>query len=357
MTARLFTPVHIGSLAVPNRIYVPPMCQCQARDGLPTAWHRMHYGKLVASGAGLVVMEATAVAANGRITTRCLGLYNDEQERALARLVQECKAIAPETRLMIQLSHAGRKGSRGDPALGRCTLTPEQGGFDLVAPSALRFDANAPEPTALTQEGIAELVQAFAQAAVRAARAGFDGIQLHAAHGYLLHEFLSPLTNQRQDAYGGDFARRTRFVLEVLEAVRRAAPNLALMMRVSAGDFVRDGDWTMSEAIALLQLAQNRGLDAADASVGGLDPAQQLPVLSVPFQAENAKRIKTQTQLVAYAVGNITDPLQAEAILDAQQADGIGIGREMIRNPNWGWGAAQALHAVVQMPSPYWSVF
>ena len=355
MSALLFEPLAIGSVTVPNRIAVPPMCQCRADGGLPGAWHTMHYGKLAASGAGLVVVEATAVAPEGRITTRCLGLWSDAHERALAELVRSCKSVAPDTKLFIQLSHAGRKGSRRDPAFGRGTLSPGEGGFELMAPSRSAFEPGAPEAREMTADDIAATVAAFAEAARRAECAGFDGIQLHAAHGYLLHQFLSPLANRRTDAYGGSFANRTRFVLEVLRAVS-AACSLPVTMRLSAGDCI-EGGWTMDDAVAFLKLAEREGLAAADVSIGGLSPRQNPPVLTVALQAGNARRIKSETGLVVYAVGNITAPLQAEAVLAAGDADGIGIGREMIRNPNWGWNAAQVLNVVVQMPPAYWPAF
>lgn len=356
MTAKLFTAIDLGGVTVTNRICVPPMCQCQANDGLVTSWHRMHYAKLASSGAGLVVVEATAVQSQGRITTRCLGLYNDEQTKAFASLLSECKSVAPETKIFIQLSHAGRKGSRGDPAQGHKTLLPQDGGFDLWAPSGIAYDTSAPVPKEMTQADIEDVIQAFAASARRAYQAGFDGIQLHCAHGYLIHQFLSPVTNRRTDAWGGSLQNRMRFGLAVIDAVCRAQPQMPVMLRVSSGDFI-EGGWSTDDAICFLQEAKKLGVVACDVSAGGLDPSQKLPEFSVALQAKTSRRVKEKTQLVTYCVGHITEALQAEAILQENDADGVGIGREMIRNPNWGWKAAQTLHAVVPVPSAYWSAF
>lgn len=356
MTAKLFTPLVLGTLTVDNRIYVPPMCQCRADDGLVTPWHTMHYGKLASSGAGLVVVEATAVQADGRITTRCLGLYNDAQTEAFAELVGQCKSVAPDTRIFVQLNHSGRKGSRGDPAQGRRIAAPEEGGFDVLAPSALAFNAEAPVPHAMTEGDIENLIDAFAQAAVRAKNAGFDGLQIHCAHGYLIHEFLSPVTNRRTDAWGGALENRMRFGLAVIEAVRKAVPDMPVMVRASSGDFV-EGGWTLQDTLIFLKRAQELGVVACDVSAGGLSPNQTVPEMTVAEHAKTARRVKDETGLVTYCVGHITEALQAEAIVEQNDADGVGVGREMIRNPNWGWMAAQTLHAVVQMPSTYWAAF
>lgn len=356
MTAKLFTEINLGGVAVANRICVPPMCQCQADEGLVTAWHKMHYAKLAASGAGLVVLEATAVRSDGRITTRCLGLYNREQTEAFRALVDECKSVAPDTKLFIQLSHAGRKGSRGDPAKGHKVLTPAEGGFELLAPSAVAFDAAAPEPKEMTEADIEEVIADFGEAAKRAREAGFDGIQLHCAHGYLIHQFLSPVTNRRTDAWGGSLTGRMRFGLAVIEAVRQAVPEMPVMLRVSSGDCIENG-WALDDAIAFLKEAKALGVVACDVSAAGLDPRQKLPEFSVAGQAKTSRRVKDETGLMTYCVGHITEALQAEAILQENDADGIGVGREMIRNPNWGWKAARTLHAVVQVPSAYWAAF
>ncbi len=332
------------------------MCQCQAVDGRVTAWHKMHYAKLASSGAGLVIVEATAVCPNGRITTRCLGLYADDFVEGLAQLRNECRAIAPDVKLFIELNHAGRKGSRKDPATGRGYATAQEGGFGLCSPSALAYDDQSPIPREMTEAEILETIDAFARAAVRAKNAGYEGVQIHCAHGYLIHQFLSPVTNRRTDGWGGDAFGRMRFALEVIQAVRKAVPDMPIMLRVPSGDYVSNG-WTMDDTLAFLKKAASLGVVAVDASDGGLSIEQNLPDTTVADRAKQSRLIKDETGLKVYCVGRITEALQAEAILQAEDADGVGIGREMIRNPNWGWTAAQTLHSVVQIPATYWAAF
>ena len=356
MSALLFTPIEVGGLTIPNRICVPPMCQCRADDGLVGAWHMQHYAKLVDSGAGLVVVEATAVSPEGRITTRCLGLYNDAQQRAMAELVENCRKKSEGTRLFVQLSHAGRKGGRADPAREKRVLSCQEWGADLLAPSEGSYFADASAPRVMTEDDIERVIADFAAAAVRAARAGFDGIQLHAAYGYLLHQFLSPATNRRADAWGGDEHARMHFALEVIRAVRAAAPELVLALRVPACDWL-PGGLQIEDVALFVKCARNEGVSAVDVSSGGgLDLAQQMPSGRIMVQ-KYARTIREQTGIVTYAAGNITEPLQAEAIIAAGDADGVCIGREMIRNPQWGRMAAQELHAVVQAPAPYIPAF
>lgn len=356
MSAFLFTPIEVGGLTIPNRICVPPMCQCRAGDGLAGAWHVQHYGKLVDSGAGLVVVEATAVSPEGRITTRCLGLYNDAQQQAMASLVDSCRKISEQTRLFVQLSHAGRKGGRADPAQEKKVLSRQEWGFDLLAPTEGKYFAGATSARAMTENDIKRVIADFAAAAARAAKAGFDGIQLHAAYGYLLHQFLSPATNRRTDAWGGDAQARMRFALEVIRAVRTAAPGLVLALRVPACDWL-PGGLQIEDIAAFVKCAMKEGVAAVDVSSGGgLDLAQQMPSGRIMVQ-KYSRIIREETGIVAYAAGNITEPLQAEAIIAAGDADGVCIGREMIRNPKWGRMAAQELHAVVQAPAPYIPAF
>lgn len=356
MSALLFSPITIAGLRLENRICVPPMCQCRADDGLARAWHTMHYGRLMTSGAGLVVVEATAVSAEGRITTRCLGLYNEAQQQALAHLVRECRAVATGPKLFIQLSHAGRKGSRADPAVAKKVLSPGEGGFALIAPSEGAYFVGTPAARAMTQADIERVIEDFAAAARRAAAAGFDGIQLHAAHGYLLHQFLSPVTNRRSDQWGGSLENRMRFALAVISAVRAAAPELPLALRVPACDWI-EGGWSLEDTAAFVVRGAQAGVCAVDVSAGGgLDPAQKLPAGHVTVQ-KFSRVVREASGIVTYVAGNITEPLQAEAVLAAGDADGVCIGREMIRNPNWGWMAAQELHAVVQAPASYIPAF
>lgn len=356
MSALLFSPISIGGVAVGNRICVPPMCQCRADEGLARPWHTVHYGRLMNSGAGLVVVEATAVSPEGRITTRCLGLYNDAQQEALAALVRDCRSVASAPKLFVQLSHAGRKGSREDPAVGKRVLTPEEGGFDLIAPTAGCYFAGTSVAREMSEDDIERVVEDFAAAARRAVAACFDGIQLHAAHGYLLHQFLSPVTNRRTDRWGGSRDNRMRFALAVIAAVRDAARDVPLALRVPASDWI-DGGWQIEDTVAFVEKAKALGVAAVDVSVGGgIDPAQQLPAGHVMVQ-KYSRTIRESAGIVTYAAGHITEPLQAEAVLAAGDADGVCIGREMIRNPNWGWKAAQELHAVVQVPAPYIPAF
>ena len=240
----LFSPLTLGKLKLVNRLCVPPMCQYRAKDGVLQAWHRVHYGKLAGSGAGLVVVEATAVTPEGRITPACLGLWNDEQTEAFKALTSECRAVSPETKLMIQLSHSGRKGSRTVPWEESRFLTLQEGGFAIEAPSAVTCGEPESLPREMTEDDIHRVIEAFAAAAKRAQAAGFDGIQIHAAHGYLIHEFLSPVTNRRTDGWGGSLENRMRFGLAVIKAVRETVPDMALAVRVSATDWI-DGGWTV----------------------------------------------------------------------------------------------------------------
>lgn len=355
--ALLFSALKLGHLTLVNRICVPPMCQYRAVDGLAQPWHTVHYGKLATSGAGLIVFEATAVRPEGRITPWCLGLWNDEQQERLAELLKSCRAVANAPKFFLQLSHSGRKGDQYQPwHEPREPVPAAQGGFSTLAPSALAYDATYACPQAMTEDDIAAVIAAFAASARRAQEAGFDGVQLHAAHGYLIHQFLSPLSNHRSDRWGGSRENRMRFGLEVLKAVRAAAPELTLMVRVSATDWV-DGGWDVHDTIAFVQACKDLGCAAVDVSAGGLDPRQKIPAIGPGYQVKYAAAVKQAVHLPTYAVGLIKDPLQAETILAMGDADGISIGREMLRNPNWGWTAAQALHAMVAVPPPYLRAF
>lgn len=355
--ALLFSPLSLQSLQLPNRICVPPMCCCLAEDGLGTDALIRHYEQLSASGAGLVVLEATAVRADGRITTRCLGLYNDEQERFFKKLLKTCRAAAPEeTKFFIQLSHSGRKGSRRDPKTGHGTLLPEEGGFTLFAPSAQPYTKDAPVPHEMTQNDIVAVLNAFEEAAERARRVGFDGIQIHAAHGYLVHEFLSPVTNLRTDEWGGDAQKRRRFAISVAEAVKKGARDLPVMVRLSANDWI-EGGADEDDALELARELKQVGVCAVDVSSGGVDPSQKLPGLLTAAHSAFACRLKQELGIVTFTSGGIVEPLQAEEILRTQQADVVCIGREMVRNPGWVWAAAQSLSGVVQAPVGFMSAF
>ena len=346
----LFTPLKLRGLTLPNRIAVAPMCQYQAVDGVVGEWHRVHYGGLAQGGAGLVITEATAVVPEGRISPGDLGLWCDGQVEGLAGLVRFMKAMGAVPG--IQLAHAGRKASNAAPWLGSGTLGPAAGGWAQVAPSALPFDPADAPPVALDEAGIAGVVAAFAVAAHRALAAGFQVVEVHAAHGYLLHQFLSPLSNHRSDAYGGTFENRTRLAREVVAAVRAVWPEtLPLFVRISATDWA-EGGWDLAQSVELARTLKALGVDLVDCSSGGLVPTQKIapgPGYQVPFAAA----VRAGAGLPTGAVGLITDPTQAEAILAEGQADLILLGRELLRNPRWPLRAAQELGVEAPWPASY----
>ena len=352
MASHLFSPLTLRSLTLPNRIVIAPMCQYSADDGIIGDWHRIHLGNLSHSGAGLLIAEATAVAPEGRISDRCPGLWSDAHEAAWA-------AVLPAVRhhstmpLAIQLAHAGRKASCAVPWKGGKQLAREQGGWDTVGPSALGFRDTDRPPAELDAAGLARLRDAFADAARRAERLGFDAIELHAAHGYLLHQFLSPLSNQRSDAYGGVLDNRLRFPLAVFDAVRAAWPaHKPLGMRVSATDWVA-GAWDLEQTIALARELKARGADFIHVSSGGTSLAQQItagPGYQVPF----AQAIKSETGLTTIAVGEITGARQAEQIVSDGSADLVALARGILYDPRWPWHAAAELGAQVEAPPQYW---
>lgn len=349
----LFSPWRLGSLELPNRIVVAPMCQYSAVDGVPQDWHLMHYGALAMSGAGLLIMEATGVNAEGRITPGCTGLWNDAQEAAFARLNGVLRRHG-SAKLALQLGHAGRKASSRVPwDGGRQIRAGEPGFWPALAPSALvHIDGEEP-PQALDAAGLRGIRQAFADAAARAARAGFDGIELHAAHGYLLHQFLSPLANRRTDAYGGTLENRMRFPLECFEAARAAfAAERPVWVRVSATDWV-DGGWDVASTIAFGLALKARGCAALHVSSGGVSQRQQIP-LGPGYQVPLAAAVKAASGLPTMAVGLITGPAQAEAVLADGHADAVALGRAMLYDPRWPWHAAAAMEAQVQGPCQYW---
>jgi 2,4-dienoyl-CoA reductase-like NADH-dependent reductase (Old Yellow Enzyme family) len=352
MTSPLFTPITFRSVELANRIMVSPMCQYSAVDGSATDWHLIHLGHLALGGAGLLCVEATAVEAAGRITPGCLGLYSDANERALERVVGTARASSP-IKLAIQIAHAGRKASSAVPWRGGQLIPPDQGGWRPVAPSALPQLAGEAPPEALDEAGIARVKAAFVAATQRAARLGFDALELHSAHGYLLHEFLSPLSNRRADEYGGTLENRMRLPLEVFDAIRAAWPgDKPLGVRVSATDWV-EGGWEIEQCIALARELARRGCDWIDCSSGGVSPQQKIP-LGPGYQVPFAKRIRAETGVRTIAVGLITDPRQAEAIVASGEADVVALARAMLYDPRWAWHAAAALGAVAHAPEQYW---
>jgi 2,4-dienoyl-CoA reductase-like NADH-dependent reductase (Old Yellow Enzyme family) len=351
--SRLFEPLDIGALRLANRIVVAPMCQYSAVDGSPGDWHLIHLGHLALSGAGLLIVEATAVSAEGRITAGDLGLYDDANEAALARVLGAVRASSP-IRIGMQLAHAGRKASSRAPWQGGAQVPIGQpGGWRAVAPSALPHLPGEEPPLALDAAGLAKIRADFARAARRAARLGLDGLEIHAAHGYLLHQFLSPLANRRDDAYGGSLENRMRFPLEVFDAVRDAFPaDKPVWARISATDWV-PGGWDVDGTVALAQALKARGCAAIHVSSGGVSPQQAIqvgPGYQVPF----ARRVKAEVGLPTIAVGLITEPEQAEAIVAAGEADAVALARAMLYDPRWPWHAAARLGARVDAPHQYW---
>jgi 2,4-dienoyl-CoA reductase-like NADH-dependent reductase (Old Yellow Enzyme family) len=350
----LFDPMPLRGLTLHNRIIVSPMCQYSAEDGCATDWHLIHWGQMLLSGAGMLTIEATAVTADGRITHGCLGLYDEATENALSTALARARRQAPPMPVAIQLAHAGRKGSSARPWEGGMVIPREQGGWTPVAPSAVPHAEGEPQPTALDTAGLAEVREAFASAARRADRIGIDAIELHMAHGYLLHEFLSPIANRRDDAYGGTFENRIRFPLEVFAAVRGAWPaDRPLGVRVSATDWV-DGGWTPEEAVELARRLEARGCDWIDVSSGGVSPAQRIPAPSPGVHVPFARAIRRATGIATMAVGLITEPQHADAIIAADDADMVALARAILRDPRWPWRAAAALGGTVAGAPPYW---
>ncbi|KUJ04812.1 oxidoreductase [Stenotrophomonas maltophilia] len=347
----MFSPVTLGPLTLSNRIVIAPMCQYSAEDGRASDWHAQHLGSLAQSGAGLLILEATAVEPRGRISYADLGLWDDGTEAALAQVLASVRRWSPMP-LGIQLGHAGRKASTARPWDGGRQLPADDArGWPTVAPSPLPFHANDPAPQALDEAGIAEVVAAFAASAVRAERLGFELIEIHAAHGYLLHQFLSPLSNRRTDGYGGSLPNRLRLLVEVFDAVREAVSDtVSVGVRISATDWV-EGGWDVVQSEALAQVLDARGCNFLHVSSGGLDERQKIsvgPGYQVPFAAAiKAKKLR----MPVIAVGLITEPEQAESILRHNQADAIALARGILYDPRWPWHAAAALGDSV-VPAP-----
>jgi len=352
MSPALFTPHRLGPLELSNRIVIAPMCQYSAEDGLANDWHLMHLGHLAVSGAGLLISEATAVLPEGRISPQDLGLWSDAHQTALARVVDAIRRFAP-IKLAIQLAHAGRKASSAPPWRGGALLAPEQGGWLRQAPSAQSYLPSDPPPQAMDAAELARVRDAYTSAARRAASLEIDAIELHAAHGYLMHQFLSPLANQRDDAYGGTLANRMRYPLEIFDAVRAVWPaERALGVRVSATDWV-PGGWNLDKCTAFAHALRARGCDFIHVSSGGVAPQQDIP-LAPGYQLPHAEHIKRETGLTTIAVGLITEPAQADAVIANGQADFVALARAMLYNPRWPWHAAAQLGAQVQVPPQYW---
>lgn len=351
----LFTPLSLpsprGGLSLPNRMVVAPMCQYSAVEGKATDWHLMHWGNLLNSGAAMFTIEATAVVPEGRITPACLGLWDDATEAALADTLERARKLAPHTAVCIQLAHAGRKASSALPWEGAQLVPPEKGGWQPVGPSAVSYKPSELPPRAMGSTDLVAVREAFVSAAKRADHMGIDAIEIHSAHGYLLHEFLSPLSNQRTDAYGGIFENRIRYPLEIFSAVRAAFSGV-LGLRISASDWV-EGGWDGDQSAEFSRRLKDLGCDFIHVSSGGLSPLQQIHP-APGYQVALARQVRIASGLPTLAVGLITEPTHAEAILQAGDADMVALARAFLFNPRWGWHAAAALGGSVQAHAPYW---
>jgi 2,4-dienoyl-CoA reductase-like NADH-dependent reductase (Old Yellow Enzyme family) len=346
----LFSPFRLRGLELRNRVVMSPMCQYSSTDGFPNDWHVVHLASRAAGGVGLVLTEATAVSPEGRISPSDAGIWSDEQAAAWARVAALVRSHGAA--VGIQLAHAGRKASTHVPWRGGKEVPPAEGGWQPVAPSAIRFTADYPQPRALTSSEIRQVVDAFAAAARRALRAGFECVELHAAHGYLLHQFLSPLSNQRDDAYGGSLENRMRLALEVARAVRETWPNeLPLLVRISATDWA-EGGWDLEQSVELCRRLRETGADLVDCSSGGLVAYAKM-ALGPGYQVPFAAAIRERAGVATGAVGLVTEPAQAEEIVASGKADVVLLARALLRDPYWPLHAAQALGAEAAWPVQY----
>lgn len=342
----LFTPLKIRGVEFANRLWVSPMCMYSANDGVVSEWHRVHLGAFATGGAGLVVVEATGVTPKGRISVGCTGIWNDEQAQAFKPIIEFSKSMG--SKIGIQLAHSGRKGGTTRPGSDHQMATVAEGGWVAEAPSAIAY-GNMPIPHALTVLEIQQLTQDFADATKRAVSVGFDVIELHGAHGYLLHQFLSPLSNLRNDGYGGSFENRTRFLLETVKAVRGTMPNsMPLFVRISATDWV-EGGWDLEQSTQLATLLKNVGVDLIDVSSAGLSDKQEV-VAGAGFQLPFATAIRETTGILTSGVGLITTAEQADAVIREGKADAVFAGRAFLRNPRWALEVAHQLNAKAKWP-------
>ncbi|WP_030147216.1 MULTISPECIES: NADH:flavin oxidoreductase/NADH oxidase [unclassified Streptomyces] len=355
MTA-LFEPCTLRDLTIPNRVWMPPMCQYSAapegpETGAPTDWHFAHYAARATGGTGLIIVEATAVSPEGRISPYDLGIWNDTQVTAFRRITRFLTSQG--TVPAVQLAHAGRKASTDRPWKGGAPVGPDAYGWDSVAPSPVAFDDRHPAPAELTVDQIKDVIGQFAAAARRALEAGFEIAEIHGAHGYLINEFLSPHSNHRTDTYGGSYENRTRFALEVVDAVRAVWPqDKPLFFRVSATDWLDEGGWTPDDTVRFATDLQAHGVDLLDVSTGGNASGVRIPT-GPGYQVPFAARVKKETTLPVAAVGLITEVEQAEKILANGEADAVLLGRELLRNPSWARLAARELGGEVRVPDQY----
>ena len=350
--SQLFSPISLGPLLLPNRIAIAPMCQYSAIDGLATDWHLIHLGHLALSGAALMIIEATAVLPEGRISPGDLGLWSSAHEAALAPVLHSIRKYSP-IKLAIQLGHAGRKASSALPWQGGANIAIHDGGWQTVAPSDAPHADGDTVPLALDEAGMARIIDGFVDAARRSHALGFDAIEIHSAHGYLLHQFLSPLANRRDDQYGGSLENRMRFPLQVFAAVRAAVPpSMVVGVRISAHDWV-DGGWDVEQSVAYTQALEKLGCQFMHVSSGGVSPLQKIAA-GPGYQVAFAATIGRQTTMPVIAVGMITEPAQAEQIVVSGQADMVALARAILYDPRWPWHAAAALGAQVSAPPQYW---
>lgn len=343
MTSQLFSPIDLRGLTLANRTVVSPMCQYNSVDGSATDWHLMHLGSFSLGAAALVMTEMTNVNPAGRISHKCAGLWSDENEAAMKRVIDFCRTYGI-AKHGIQLAHAGRKGSAHPPAAGGKALSAEEGAWETEAPSPIAYDEDWPAPREMSKEDIARLKDEFVASARRADNIGYDLVELHGGHGYLLHQFLSPLSNQRGDEYGGSLENRMRLTLEIFEAVRAAWPeDKPIGMRVSATDWV-EGGWTPEDTVALARELKALGCDYLDVSSGGLSPQQQIP-LSPGYQVPFGEKVRREAEIKTMSVGLITDARQAEEIIASGKADFVCLARGAMWDPRWAWHAAEELGA------------
>ncbi|MET9847618.1 NADH:flavin oxidoreductase/NADH oxidase [Streptomyces ossamyceticus] len=352
----LFEPYRLRELTIPNRVWMPPMCQYSAAPegpgtGAPGDWHFAHYAARATGGTGLIIVEATAVAPEGRISPYDLGLWNDTQVEAFRRITRFLRTQG--TVPAVQLAHAGRKASTDRPWQGGAPVGPDAYGWQPVAPSAVPFDEKHPVPDELTVEQIRAVVGQFAEAARRALAAGFEVVEIHGAHGYLINEFLSPHSNRRTDAYGGSYENRIRFALEVVDAVRAVWPqDKPLFFRVSATEWLEEDGWTADDTVRLAAELRAHGVDLLDVSTGGNASGVRIPV-GPGYQVPFAARVRDEARMPVAAVGLITEPEQAEKILANGEADAVLLGRELLRTPSWARRAARELGGEVHVPEQY----
>jgi 2,4-dienoyl-CoA reductase-like NADH-dependent reductase (Old Yellow Enzyme family) len=348
--SRLFSPLKIKDIELKNRIAVSPMCEYSSEDGFANDWHLVHLGSRAVGGAGLVIQEATAVSPEGRITAKDLGIYKEEHVEKLKQItnfIHAHDAVAG-----IQLAHAGRKASHAIPWEGGKQLKIKEGGWQTLSASAISFAEDEKPPVALTENDIKKVLDDFESAALRALKAGYKIIEIHAAHGYLINQFLSPLSNTRDDEYGGSFENRIRLLIEITIAIKKVWPeNYPLFVRISASDWI-EGGWDIEQSVRLSIILKNMGVDLMDCSSGGTSPHAKIP-LGPGYQVPFAERVKKETGILTGAVGLITTPQQAEEILEKEQADIILLAREFLRDPYFPMHAAQSLGEDIKWPSQY----